>query len=211
MTRATPATLTVSAGLLAAAALLWPQRAAAHCDGLDGPVVQAARRALDTGRVEPVLVWIQPRDDGEVRRAFQHTLAVRRLGPQAKELADRYFFETLVRVHRAGEGAPYTGLKPAGRDLGPAIPAADQALETGSPRKLVALLSQAVHDGLHGRYVEALQAKKRAQPGDVRAGRDFVRAYVEYVHFVERVYQVTKPGHGHDAKDAAPPAAHHAD
>ena len=42
-----------------------------------------------------------------------------------KELSDQFFIKTLVRVHRAGEGAPYTGIRPAGTDLGPAIPAAD--------------------------------------------------------------------------------------
>jgi Family of unknown function (DUF6448) len=41
---------------------------------------------------------------------FQRILLLRRLGHEAKELAARFFFETLVRIHRAGEGAPYTGL-----------------------------------------------------------------------------------------------------
>jgi hypothetical protein len=93
-----------------------------HCDGLDGPVVSLARRALDAGNVNLVLPWVREQDEAEVREAFAHALAVRKLGGEAKDLADRHFFETLVRVHRAGEGAPYTGLKPAGRDLGPAIP-----------------------------------------------------------------------------------------
>jgi hypothetical protein len=43
---------------------------------------------------------------------FTKTLAVRKQSKEAKELADMYFFETLVRIHCAGEGAPYTGLKP---------------------------------------------------------------------------------------------------
>ena len=99
---------------------------------MDGPVVQAARKALETGEVKLVLIWVQKQDEGDIKEAFQKTLTVRKLGAAAKELADRYFFETLVRIHRAGEGAPYTGLKPAGRDLGPAIPAADEAIEDAS-------------------------------------------------------------------------------
>ncbi|HZD40652.1 MAG TPA: DUF6448 family protein, partial [Terriglobales bacterium] len=100
------------------AGLSLPRQAIAHCDGLDGPVVKAAQNALQTGNVDLVLIWIRPKDEKEIRTAFQKTLAVRQLNPQARELADMYFFETLVRVHRAGEGAPYTGLKPPGRDLG---------------------------------------------------------------------------------------------
>jgi len=104
---------------------------------MDGPVVKAAQRALASADVNPVLIWVQSKDEGEVRDAFAKTIAVRKLNPDAQELADLYFFETVVRIHRAGEGEPYTGLKPAGRDLGPAIPAADKALEDGSVGLLV--------------------------------------------------------------------------
>ncbi len=74
------------------------------------------------------------KDQVETRNGFQKTLTVRKLNPEAKELADMYFFETLVRIHWAGEGEPYTGIQPAGRDLGPAIPAADKAIAEGKIR-----------------------------------------------------------------------------
>jgi hypothetical protein len=178
----------------------------AHCDGLDGPVVTAARRALEAGEVTPVLIWVQTKDEAEVRDAFQKTLAVRSLGPQARDLADTYFFETVVRIHRAGEGAPYDGLKPAGRDLGPAIPAADAALEKGVPGPVVALLTDAVRDGVRAHFDVAMK-RKRFDAQDVRAGREYVEAYVEYIHFVERLFQATKASaHGHFAEPGIRPA-----
>ena len=91
----------------------------AHCDTLDGPVVIKAKEALEKRNVDLVLPWVSADKEGEVRKAFDLAVAVRGKGPKEKELADTYFFETLVRVHREGEGAPYTGLKPAGLDLGP--------------------------------------------------------------------------------------------
>jgi hypothetical protein len=126
--------------VLAAAVFLTPLTAQAHCDGLDGPVVKAAQKALADGNVNLVLNWVQKADEAEIKHAFKKTLAVRTLSAQARELADLYFFETLVRLHRAGEGAPFTGLKPAGRDLGPAIPAGDKALETGNLDPVLQLL-----------------------------------------------------------------------
>ena len=118
---------------------LAPGDVLAHCDNLDGPVVKAAQQALETRNLSQVLIWVQADDEPEIRAAFEQTLVVRALSPQGREMADRYFFETVVRVHRAGEGASYTGLKPAGRDLGPAIPAADKALDEGSePRDHIA-------------------------------------------------------------------------
>lgn len=125
---------------------------------------------------------------------------------QARDLADRYFFETVVRVHRAGEGAPYDGLKPAGRDLGPAIPAADAALEKGDPGPLVALPTDAVRAGVRAHFDVALK-RKSFDAHDLRAGREYVEAYVEYVHFVERLFQATKgSAHAHVAEPAIRPA-----
>ncbi len=188
--------------VLSAFALCLPRIAFAHCDGLDGPVVQAARKALESGDIAPVLIWVQKKDEETIKDAFQKTLAVRGLDPSARELADLYFFETLVRIHRAGEGAAYTGLKAAGRDLGPAIPAADKALEEGRLEPLAELVRQTVEDGLREQFEQTL-ARKKFEKGDTEAGRKFIAAYVTYIHYVERLFEAAKGGpHGHYAEEA---------
>lgn len=171
--------------------------AAAHCDGLDGPVVRAAQKALATNNVNLILIWVDKASEAAVTSAFQQTLIVRKLSPESRALADRHLFETLVRLHRVGEGAPYTGLKPAGRDLGPAIPAADRAIESGGTAALEALLVQELRSGLRESF-ERVQAKRKYAPNDVAAGREYVRSYVDYMHFVERIHEaVTHPAAGH--------------
>jgi hypothetical protein len=116
---------------------------------------------------------------------------------EAKELADRYFFETLVRIHRAGEGAPYTGLKPAGRDLGPAIPAVDKAIEAASAESLLQLLTSTLPDSIVEQFKHVM-AKKTFGKDDVEAGRVYVQAYVEFMHYIEQSYEALKhPVHGH--------------
>src|SRR5574338_382108 len=117
----------------------------AHCDTMDGPVVKAAREALRTRNVNLVLIWVNENDEAEVKEKFQQTLAVRKLNRQAKELADNYFFESLVRMHRLGAGEPYTRLKPHGTDLGPVIPLADKSLAAGSADQLLKLFPAATH------------------------------------------------------------------
>jgi uncharacterized protein DUF6448 len=178
----------LSALAMFAAALLWSTPALAHCDGMDGPVVTAARGALETGDPNPVLIWVGAKNEAEVRRALAAAVAVRKLSPQAREMADHYFFETLVRLHRAGEGAPYTGLKPAGRDLGPAIPMADRAIASGSDRELAQFLSNEAERGVRSRFAE-LQAKRKFRPDDLVAGRAYVESYVSFVHYVERLHE----------------------
>jgi hypothetical protein len=170
-----------------------PAKVFGHCDGTDGPVVQAAQRALAKGDVNLVLSWVQATDEAEIRKVFAKTVAVRKLNPKARELADLSFFETLVRIHRAGEGAPYTGLKPAGRDLGPAIPATDQAIETGAVEPLVKLITNESANGIRERFQKVIAAKKFSAE-DVKAGRGYVKAYVEFVHYVEGLHESVQGG-----------------
>lgn len=100
-------------------ALAVPEPAAAHCDSLDGPVVTAARQALETGNVDLVMVWVRPQDgDGLASRLADHA---------AEALGERY-----ERVQALGDY--------------------DQA--------------------------------------DVEARRAYVHAYVEYIHFVERLQEL---------------------
>lgn len=167
--------------------LIARQRVWSHCDTLDGPVVIRARQALEAGKVQLVLPWVAEEDEAEIQAAFDHACAVRKLGPEAQKLADQFFFETLVRVHRASEGEPFTGLKPAGTDLPPIIPAVDQALETGSVEKVVGLVTRTAKEGLEARFREAWERKRRADES-VAAGREYVRAYVQFLHYAERLY-----------------------
>ena len=187
------------AAALSAAFMFVATPASAHCDGIDGPVVAAAQKALDTGEVSRVLVWVKPSDESAIRDAFGKAREVRALSASARDFADHSFYETLVRVHRAGEGAPYTGLKPAGRDLGPALPAGDKAVETGSLKPVVKLLTEQVHHGVEQRY-NRMMSLKNYSPDDVAAGQKYVQAYVEYIHAVEKI-------HGAAAGDAHAHAA----
>jgi hypothetical protein len=180
----------LSTALVVLTLLVIPQTALAHCDTLDGPVVDTARVALDKGDVTPLLKWVRADEEQDIKAAFQKTLTMRAMGVEAKDFADMYFFETLVRIHRAGEGAPYTGLKP-GAAIDPAVALADQALEGGSVDKLVKVLTNAMANGIRERFAEAYENQKHADES-VLDGREFVESYVVFTHYVEGLHGLIK-------------------
>ncbi len=173
----------------------------AHCDSVNGPVITTAKAALDKGDVTPVLKWVAPEKEKEIRAAFQQALNVRKLTPEARELADNYFFETLVRVHREGEGAPYTGIKPAGYKVEEGIESADAAIDSGSLATAEAMLTRDMQSGLRARFAEVMAARKHANDS-VEAGRHYVHAYVEFIHYVERLHESATTSAGHHAGES---------
>lgn len=165
-----------------------------HCDTMDGPVIKDAQEALEKGDVTPALKWVPASDEDGVRQAFTLALAVRAKGAEAKQLADRYFFEMLVRLHRASEGAPYTGIKPAGTPTPAPVARSDEALETGNVDALAGRIAGVVEAGIRERFAVASEARKHKDE-NIEAGRKFVAAYVEFVHYVEAVHDIAM-GHG---------------
>jgi hypothetical protein len=146
-----------------------------HCDALDGPVVRAAREALEHEDVDVVLPYVSAAGEAEVRRAFELATKARTQGAEAREVADLHFFETVVRVHRAGEGAPYTGLKPAGLEVGPAIPLAERAIESGDAAPLRDLLVDALRTEVAERMSALTELRRHANEG-IGPARSYVSA-----------------------------------
>lgn len=183
---------TLLASVLLGGLVAFPIGAQAHCDAADGPVAGAAVKALDTGNVNLVLPFAPAAAETELTEAFRQAAAVRAGGGAAKELADRWFMETAVRLHRAGEGAPFTGLKPAGTDFGPAIPAAERALESGDLKPVLAVLNEAAAHGAQARFEHAAHleaaSKQPASHDAVAAARERVSAELAFIGYVEGIY-----------------------
>jgi hypothetical protein len=172
-----------------------------HCDSLDGPVVSAARHALEAGDVDLVLPYVPEEAEAEVRSAFARVREVRVLGTEARDVADRHFFETVVRLHRAGEGADFTGLRPAGLSTGPVIPLAERAVLTGSPVDVADFLAGELRVEIERRLgeVHTLAAARERSVADARRYVEAMLGFEVYCHHLYRALQA--PAHAE--------AAHH--
>jgi hypothetical protein len=175
--------------------LVFTAPAMAHCDALDGPVITEARIALDSGDVTPVLKWVPAADEARISSTFEKALEVRQNGGSAQELADQQFFAELVEIHRAAEGAPFTGIKPAG-EIDPAVQLADKALEEGEIDAFLARIVEKFEQNARSAFEATLTAKQQAD-NDPERGREFVDHYVHYVHYLEDVHNVIAGNYEH--------------
>jgi hypothetical protein len=168
------------------------------CDSLDGPVVAAARHALHEHDVNLVLPYVSAHDEDEVRDAFERVLPLRGLGTEVAALADQWFFETVVRLHREAEHAPYAGLRPAGHDVGPVIPLAEKAVESGDVEQVYRRLAMELRRQLSQRLRRVARLAADADES-VAAAREFVHATLGFQTYAHGVYQAMRddgPAHG---------------
>lgn len=156
----------------------------AHCDTMDGPLIADARKAMAQNNVNYVLKWVSAANESEVRDAFRLSMKVKGLSAEAKELSEKYFFDVLVRIHRTGEGVPFTGIKPSGTPIDEKILAADKSIETGNLSPLDGMIPKDNLPELKERFKKVM-ALKNFDADNVPAGREYIEAYVQFFKFAE--------------------------
>ncbi|MEO8934971.1 MAG: DUF6448 family protein [Xanthomarina sp.] len=160
----------------------------AHCDSYDGPVIKDALTALDNNNVELVLKWIEPQQEQEVITLFNKTYSLKNEDEQIYTIVEKHFLETLVRLHRETEGAPFTGLKPAG-SMTPMVAMADRSIEINSMEEVAKNVTTHLEQVLRDRYAKVMELNK-TKDNSVEEGREYVHAYVEYTHTLEALEHV---------------------
>jgi len=169
----------MAAGLL----VLSPLTAFAHCDTMQGPVISDAKKAIEENNINYILKWVTPENEAELTAIYEETMEVRDDSEGAKQLADEYLYENLVRIHRAGEGAAYTGLKDV-TEVDEVVAAADESVETGSIDPLKGLVEEERIAEMEESLANVLN-RKDFDVNDVEAGREYVEAYVTFIHLAE--------------------------
>ena len=169
----------------------------AHCDSYDGPVIKDAEKAIETNNVNLVFKWVTKEQEKEITALFQKTYELRNGDKDVYEIVEKHFFETLVRLHRETEGAPYTGLKPAGTTK-QIIQMTDKALQENNVEDFLLKLNNHIDKVVRDKYQKVSELNK-VKDDSVEKGREFVAAYVDYTHTVEAIHDIIEHGGGSHA------------
>ena len=85
---------------------------------------------------------------------------------------------------------------------------ARKALEDGAIEPVIKLLTDAVREGVR-RHFHAAYHHRMFDANDVRAGREYVEAYVIYVHYLEGIHMAAMSGGGHGREESTCAPKHH--
>lgn len=147
-----------------------------HCDTMNGPVVAAARNALRDGNLTPVLVWVRA-DDEPVSNKYLSAIS-----------------RALPPCLRASITCAKTSRTTAETEVEPGIAAADAAVVSGDIGNLAVETTRKVDANLCRQFARVIELKKYSGES-VGAGRAYVAAYVEFIHYVEEIHQASGAEH----------------
>lgn len=182
---------------LASFIFMFTKSVSAHCDSYDGPVIKDAEKALETNNINLVLKWVSEEQENEITPLFQKLCKLRNGDKEVYEIVKKHFFETLVRLHRETEGAPYTGLKPAGTTK-QIIQMTDKTIIENNVEDFLLKLNNHIDKVVREKY-EKVSRLNMVKDDSVEKGREFVAAYVDYTHTVEAIHDIIEHNGGSHA------------
>lgn len=182
---------------LASFIFMFTKSVSAHCDSYDGPVIKDAEKALETNNINLVLKWVSEEQENEITPLFQKLYKLRNGDKEVYEIVKKHFFETLVRLHRETEGAPYTGLKPAGTTK-QIIQMTDKTIIENNVEDFLLKLNNHIDKVVREKY-EKVSRLNMVKDDSVEKGREFVAAYVDYTHTVKAIHEIIEHNGGSHA------------
>lgn len=181
--------------LLGAMILVFTVPTFAHCDSYDGPVIQDAMKALDKENVSFVMKWVEEEHEAEITNLFNKTVNLKNGDAEIYSIVEKHFLETLVRYHRETEGAPFTGLKPAG-STAPIVKMADNSIQDRDVKSLLTNLDNHIREVITEKY-KKVATLREVKDNSIAEGRAYVAAYVDYTHTLEAIEAVMAHGSHH--------------
>jgi hypothetical protein len=132
----------------------------------------------------------------EIVYLFNKTNSLKSGDKEVYDIVKKHFFETLVRLHRETEGAPYTGLKPAGQTK-KIIQLSDQTIVDNNIDDLLIKLNKHIEKVIREKY-KKVAVLSRTKNISIENGREYVSAYVDYTHTLEALHDILE----HDSGNA---------
>ena len=163
-------------------------------DPHNGPVMRAAKMALETGNANYVLIWVSEKSENTLKNLLEKTYCERSSRKNLQNRAIDWYFETVNRFHLANKGALYTCLKPGGLDENPIVPKVERAIETGNFEKIIGVIPN-THAADVREHFHHVMDKRNYDLNNIAAGRAYVSAFFDFIGYVHNLSSVI-PGEG---------------
>jgi hypothetical protein len=156
------------------------------CNQHDGPVTRAAKRALETGNAQYILIWIQKESENTVKNLLERACCERTTRKDSHQRTTDWFFETVNRLHSAYYGPCNLDISTKSREEKEIILLVERACESGNVEELLTIIPDASAVEMRQCFEDVM--KKRDYGGkNSAAGRVYISAVVDFIACVHHL------------------------
>jgi len=155
----------------------------------NGPVIIAAKKALETGNPNYVLIWVPEESENTLKNLLEKTFCERSTRKNIQNRGIDWYFESVNRLHFTCRWPHCPGMTSDGSDMKMIVSMVERAFETGNCEEICGVLPIAHTAEVKLRFHNVMN-KRNYTVDDIAAGRAYVSAFIAFIAYLHNLSSV---------------------
>jgi hypothetical protein len=152
----------------------------------DGPVISAAKRALETGNAHYILIWIPEESENTVKNLLEKAYCERYTQKNAYNHIVDWYFETINHLHSVHYGPYNLTISTKAPEEKTIIFLVERTCESGNFEEITTVIQDTPSGEMRQRFNDVMK-KRNYGVENIAAGRVYVSAFTDFIAFVNNL------------------------
>lgn len=146
----------------------------------NGPVMRAAKMALETGNVDYILIWVPEESANTLKNLLEKTCCERTTRRKARNHSVEWYMQTINRLHSEYFRPHDLNISTKTAEERRTILQVEKACETGNFDEIATVMQVTSDEEIRRRFNEVLD-KSDYDVDNIAAGRAYVSAFTDFI------------------------------
>lgn len=155
-------------------------------DSHNGPMMIAAKRALETGKAHHILIWIPEKSENTLKNLLEKVCCKRRIQADGHDRIVDWYFETISRFHSGYYGPHNLNISTKTPEEKSIIFLVESACESGNFEEITTVIRDTPTGEMRQRFDDVMKKRNYCEE-NIAAGRVYVSVFTYFIAFVNNL------------------------
>jgi hypothetical protein len=146
----------------------------------NGPVMRAAKMALETGNADHILIWVPEESENTLKNLLEKTCCERTTQRKARNHSIEWYLQTINRLHSEYYRPHDLNISTKTPEERKTILLVERACETGNFDEIATVMQITSDEEIRQRFNDVLN-KSNYDMDNIAAGRAYVSAFTDFI------------------------------